>query len=153
MNHNGTCPINNPKNILEYSNKTISNKDGRCSDHLSISKNSSINSKLHRYNKAQHKVTPINMWYLNAQSLRNKFSLRKAHILANNYDIVCITETWMGFVNKEFKAEYEIEDYVLFNQDRIDNRKGGGVIIYVKNNLNPIQIPAINSYYNVLLYD
>ena len=59
----------------------------------------------------------------------------------------------MGFVNKEFKAEYEIEDYVLFNQDRIDNRKGGGVIIYVKNNLNPIQIPAINSYYNVLLYD
>ena len=80
---------------------------------------------------------------LNARSLKSKFDNIVAHVITNEFDIVCITETWLNFENSEFIAEFSIRGYKLFHSDRL-TRRGGGVIIYVKETVNPTQIKIDN---------
>lgn len=77
--------------------------------------------------------------YLNARSLKNKFLEFEAAVINGSYDIVGITETWFG---EEDGDEYIIEGYKLFRRDRL-NRRGGGVALYVKENLNVQEITEI----------
>lgn len=96
----------------------------------------------------------LRILYLNARSIRNKFADIEEAILSENYDIIGITETWLSIENRDFLAEYKIPGYIIFEKSRID-RNGGGVLIYIKEHLNPVelskpQIVNINSLYLLL---
>jgi len=49
----------------------------------------------------------------------------------HNPDVICVVETWLG--EEISNAEVSIPDYQLLRLDR--NRHGGGVLMYVRNNL------------------
>lgn len=54
-----------------------------------------------------------------------------------SYDVIVITESWLTV--KLYEGEFNIDGYKSFFSHRL-NYRGGGVIIYVKSNLNPVQI-------------
>ena len=81
---------------------------------------------------------------LNAQSLKSKHKAPFSEmfcqihtfqklVYSNAYEIICVTEAWL----KDFFLDSEILDtgYTIFRRDRAE-RKGGGVLIAVKDNLN-----------------
>ena len=76
--------------------------------------------------------------YFNAQSIRNKMHIFRAMIASEDLDIVGITETWINEETRDFIGEYEIAGYKIFKKDRTC-KKGGGVLLYVKNTLNPVK--------------
>ncbi|XP_051783709.1 uncharacterized protein LOC127527823 [Erpetoichthys calabaricus] len=71
---------------------------------------------------------------LNARSIKNKVSELELYVAEHNYDIIAITETWL---NNKDGDECNIEGYTFFRKDR-QNRKGGGVAVYAKQDLNVI---------------
>lgn len=79
----------------------------------------------------------LNFLCLNARSIKNKFLELEAIIKTGGYDIVGITETWLGDEDGE---EYNIEGYNLIRKDR-SSKRGGGVAVYVKENLNVQEVP------------
>ena len=74
------------------------------------------------------------MLHFNARSLRSSYSeiqdlLRKVKV---KFDMIAIGETWLS---KDSTTLYTFDDYDAFHVVR-DNRKGGGVVIYVNKMLN-----------------
>ena len=65
----------------------------------------------------------------------------EAVIIYGGYDIVGITETWLGEVDGD---EFNIEGYKVIRKDR-SIKRGGGVAIYVRENLNVQEIPEIDT--------
>ena len=60
-------------------------------------------------------------------------------------EIIGITETWVDTAGRDFEGEYRLPGYSLFHQDRA-GRAGGGVMLYAKRHLNPVQIPIMTPY-------
>ena len=83
---------------------------------------------------------------MNARSLRNKFSDLEELAFTENYDLIGVTESWLNLCNRDYLAEYNIPGYVTFEKSRV-NKNGGGVILYIKANLNPILLskPSITN--------
>ena len=79
---------------------------------------------------------------LNARSIWNKWLEFQAMISTEPVEIIVITETWVAGT---LKASTCLPGYSLFHQDRA-GRAGGGVMIYAKLHLNPIQIPIVTPY-------
>ena len=77
--------------------------------------------------------------YANARSLRNKFTDLEEVAFTENYDVIGITETWLNTENRDFLAEYKLPGYTTFEKSRTD-KNGGGVLLYVKDHLNPVQL-------------
>ena len=77
------------------------------------------------------------MFYVNARSLRNKFSELEEIAFTEQYDIIGVTESWLNLLNRDFLAEYNIPGYITFEKSRL-NKSGGGVILYIKASFNPI---------------
>ena len=77
----------------------------------------------------------LRVLYTNSRSLGNKINELRAIAASEKPDILCISESWINLQNKHFKAEYVIEGYKLFNTDRAGNKKGGGVVMYVKDTI------------------
>ena len=61
-------------------------------------------------------------------------------VFTENYDIIGVTETWLNTENRDFLAEYKLPGYTIFEKSRTDKR-GGGILFYVKDHLNPVQLP------------
>ena len=61
-------------------------------------------------------------------------------VLTENYDIIGVTESWLNTENRDFLAEYNLPGYSIFEKSRTD-KKGGGILLYVKDHLNPVQLP------------
>ena len=61
-------------------------------------------------------------------------------VLTDNYDIIGVTETWLNTKNRDFIAEYNLPGFTIFEKSRTD-KNGGGILLYVKNHLNPVQLP------------
>ena len=60
-------------------------------------------------------------------------------------DIVGITESWISTDTTDFEGEYELSGYKMFKKDRI-GRKGGGVLLYVKEGLNPVDCELVTEH-------
>ena len=75
--------------------------------------------------------------HINARSLTatNRLEEIEAFITFNNMDIACITETHIDATVTE--TDINIDNYSFFRCDR--NRNGGGVGIYVNNNLTAVR--------------
>ena len=72
--------------------------------------------------------------YMNARSLMNKLDEFVANVHAFNPDVVGVTESW---ANDDIDdIELSVDGYTMFRKDRPTNRRGGGVLLYVKSELN-----------------
>lgn len=78
----------------------------------------------------------LNICHMNVQSLtaRNfsKFHELKLNFTDSKVDVICFTETWLNStINNSMLS---INGYKLIRNDR--NRHGGGICIYLRNNLS-----------------
>ena len=82
------------------------------------------------------------LWNFNSDSLPGKFDELLIRIRSSNPKphAIAISETWF---NTETIGNYEIKGYSMFRRDRKSGR-GGGVILYVRSNLNPISTKVLN---------
>jgi exonuclease III len=75
------------------------------------------------------------MGYLNICSLYNKTDDLRIILSKENYDVFCIVESWL--TTKITNDMLFFNQYRIFRIDR-QNRKGGGICVLVKRNLNVI---------------
>lgn len=77
----------------------------------------------------------LSVYYVNAQSLRNKFKELVSYAIIYKYDIICITESWINelYYNDRL-SEFEIQGYNMFVHQR-KHRGGGGLVLYVNSDL------------------
>ena len=73
------------------------------------------------------------------RSLRNKFSDLKCLATTENIHVIAITESFIKTNTIDLPSEYNLASYKLFLRDRHQGR-GGGIALYVKSCLNPIEI-------------
>ena len=64
-------------------------------------------------------------------------------ISTNNFDIICLSETYLNSSNSPDDERLEISGYNLLRSDHPLNSKRGGICIYYKNYL-PLQIISVN---------
>ena len=88
----------------------------------------------------------IKACYINARSIRNKFTDLEALAALEEYHVIGVTESWLDTTNRDFLAEYSLPGYSAFSCER-QNRLGGGVLLYVKASLHPtlVQKEVINN--------
>lgn len=65
-------------------------------------------------------------------------------LVGEEVHIVCVTETFLDHTNIDFLSEYQIYSYTLYYKDRV-GRRGGGVAIYIKNNINSCEVTLHNN--------
>lgn len=78
------------------------------------------------------------MMVFNARSIRNKMAEFRSMVATEKLDIIGITESWIRTDTRDFEAEFELLGFKMFRKDRV-RREGGGVLLYVKDHLNPIE--------------
>jgi len=72
--------------------------------------------------------------YINARSLVKRIDVFVALVQSQDYDVIITTETWL---NEEItSAEIQMQGYDIFSGDRQIRRRGGGVLLYTKAELN-----------------
>jgi len=75
--------------------------------------------------------------YTNAQSLRHKMSELLTTVEALCPDIIGITESWED--SDILDAEFNIPGFTMFRSDREVGHRGGGVLLYVRSEINPVE--------------
>lgn len=83
--------------------------------------------------------------YFNARSVVNKLQELHMFLLEEKVDIVGITETWL--TSNVQDSELQFAEFTLFRIDRHDKDKlrGGGVALYVRNELKPVRVLEIEN--------
>ena len=76
-------------------------------------------------------------WNLNSISAQNftKISLLTAYVLVHNFDITCLSETYLNSEISTDDQNLEIPGYYLLRADHPSNNKRGGVCIFYRTNL------------------
>ena len=57
----------------------------------------------------------------------------------DHFHVIGVTESWLNTENRDFIGEYILPGFTIFNCER-PNKTGGGVILYIRNTLNPISV-------------
>ena len=81
---------------------------------------------------------------INARSVINKLDLLVATVLDLKPDILGITESWAN--GNVLDGEPQLQRYQLFRCDRPSDNRGGGVLLYVKSSLNPVEFHTVSQY-------
>ena len=83
-------------------------------------------------------------WNLNSISAHNfiKLSLLRAYISVHNFDILCLSETYLDSTISSNDSNLIIPNYELYRADHPSNVKRGGICIYYKN-LLPLKVTNI----------
>ena len=89
----------------------------------------------------------IKVGHLNVRSLKNRIhhTLVKETVLLHKFDIFTISESWLD--NTVSDTKLDILGYALYRQDR-QISKGGGVCVFVKNNIKVSLLPDISAINN-----
>ena len=84
----------------------------------------------------RQRTSNLSVMLLNARSLRNKLTDFQASIYSNDVDILVITETWLT----PAILEHEVlpSGYSVYRRDREEERRGGGILIAIKDNIPSI---------------
>ena len=87
----------------------------------------------------------IGHWNLNRISAHNfiKLSLLKPYIAIHNFDVVCLSETYLNASISNDDDSLEVCGYNLFRADHPSNTKRGGVCIYYRNSF-PLKILGLH---------
>jgi len=95
------------------------------------------------------KLLNLHIWLWNVRSLNNhKFNYLHSLLCGRAYkeiycpDILSLTETWMNTSGK-FKTN-NFKNYIHYSTSRTDGRKGRGVSVHIKSNLNSQLINAFS---------
>jgi len=59
-------------------------------------------------------------------------------------DIIAVTESWIQTEVRDFEAEFAIPGYAVIKKDRL-GRQGGGVLLYVKDTLQPVELAIVGN--------
>jgi hypothetical protein len=76
-----------------------------------------------------------NIARLITQSGRSKASFLKDQAEANNCQFIGVTETWLNSSILDSEVSHDFPGYSLFRGDRSDGRQGGGVALYLREDL------------------
>ena len=84
-------------------------------------------------------------WNLNSIAAHNfsKISLLRAYNAIHNYDIICLSETYLNHDTLSDSDNLKIPGYELIRVDHPSNQKRGGICIYHKDFL-PIKVNNIS---------
>ena len=76
-------------------------------------------------------------WNINSVTARNylKKSLLRAYISLHNFDVVCISETYLYSTTTLDDENLAITGYKLLRADHASNSKRGGVCVYYESSL------------------
>ena len=76
-------------------------------------------------------------WNLNGIATNNfvKISFIEAYNTIYNYDIICISETFLDSDHSGDDERLNLQGYVMIRSDHPSNTKGGGVFIYYKEHM------------------
>lgn len=75
----------------------------------------------------------LNVAHLNVHSLTDKFNEFKQYVLDSDHDIVAVSETWLSPDIENYAIN--INGFTFLRTDRVTDTWGGGVGIYIKNNI------------------
>ena len=76
-------------------------------------------------------------WNLNSISVHNytKISLLTGYVLVHNFDIICLSETYLNSETSTDAQNLQIPGYCLLHTDHPSNNKRGGVCIFYRTTL------------------
>ena len=79
----------------------------------------------------------LSVFHLNIRSLNANFESLKVLLEECNFsfDILCLTETWCSDQSFGANSNFQLPNYDALHYERKTNKKGGGIVIYVKTNL------------------
>ena len=83
----------------------------------------------------------IHLAHLNARSLVNKWEIFKAHFMSSNLHFIGLSETWLNdkIPSEILKLSKGLtlmrNDRKWFEDGNTEPKKGGGVAVYIRNNL------------------
>ena len=97
------------------------------------------------YNISCGSKNKLSCMYFNARSIVNKVDELEIYVKEEELDIIGISETWL--TEEILTSEISLEGYTLYRKDRKDlvKTRGGGVALYVKNEINIIEREDINA--------
>ena len=138
------CESNKNSDSRQFSNNKIENRNNQNNRNNRSKRNKHANNKSkEKPNEKSEKL--ITFLYTNIRSLKNKLTELKALVNIENPDIIGLTETWLKCDTNEFESEFNLEGYTILKNDR-KIKKGGGVLLYVKDNLKPTRLSVrVNS--------
>ena len=87
----------------------------------------------------------ITCCYLNIRSIVNKLSLFQSYVYSSDFDVICLTETWLS--ESVFEQEILPTNYNIHRKDRPS--RGGGVLIATKSTI-PVSVISSDSPNNSL---
>ena len=92
-------------------------------------------------------------WNLNGLRAHNsvKKSLLQAYLIQHNYDIVCISETFLNSTIQDDDESIKIDGYTLIRSDHPSDSKRGGVCIYYKEHIPLIKRDDLRTLDNCLV--
>ena len=92
-------------------------------------------------------------WNLNGLTAHDstKISILQAYIAQHNYDIVCLSETFLNSSTQSDDSKITIDGYNLIRSDDPSDSKKGGVCIYYKEHIPLIKRDDINTLENCLV--
>ena len=70
----------------------------------------------------------------------NKFNQFQSVVYTKNFDIICVTETWLN--NTVFNNEILPTSYTIYRKDRVN--RGGGVLVAINNSI-PSQLCHVSN--------
>lgn len=73
------------------------------------------------------------LYYQNTRGLGSKADIFFNNVITTNYDIICITETWLN--SSHSSSDYFPTNYNVYRNDRASRTRGGGCLIAIKDNL------------------
>lgn len=98
------------------------------------------------FNASQSIHEGFSIIHFNARSLNANFDSITTYLDSLNvkFHVIAISETWLSVTSKD---NFNLHNYQMFTTTRLTT-KGGGVSIYVRNDLNAIEIPNYCKSYN-----
>ena len=131
IHYQSNCPVNNG---------SVSSLLNPSSFFSESSSNSTSTTKFSNKKQSSYSESSLKCFYTNATSL-NSSKLGELSLLsaANDYHLLFITETWFSDISITHIAGYSV-----YRHDRISH--GGGVAIYVRNDIECAQLDCISFY-------
>jgi len=135
-NNSGTVSLVKAKKVLNIKckrTKKLNNGKTKIRN-LRLEHKANIESKF--FPKIKENNNPLSIISLNARSIVNKMDELKLLVKDQEPDIICIVETWL--TEDVFDSEINLENYQFVRRDRKNElkSKGGGIIVYIKDNIS-----------------
>ena len=76
--------------------------------------------------------------HINIRSMNKNFEKLREYLshVKGNFSIIALTETWCSDDKADKNSLWQLPNYTVIHQIRNSGQKGGGIAIYVHNNLN-----------------